>query len=102
MASGGRERCVRCTPVSRGCSCERRCETTYNSQEVDCRVQCPWLCSLCLRKGLETRMKARWFRTCGMLLACASLSVFAACGDDSDSDAGVVGGSGGGSGTSSG
>lgn len=46
-------------------------------------------------------MKARWFRTCGMLLACASLS-FAACGDDSDSDAGVPGGSGGAGGTTAG
>jgi hypothetical protein len=44
-------------------------------------------------------MKARWFRTCGMLMACASLSVFAACGDDSGSDAGL-GGAGGAGGTS--
>lgn len=36
-----------------------------------------------------------------MLLACASLSVFAACGDDSSSDAGV-GGSGGAGGTTAG
>lgn len=49
-------------------------------------------------------MKARWFRTCGMLLACASLSVYAACGDDSGTDAGTagIGGTGGASGASGG
>ena len=36
-------------------------------------------------------MKARWFRTCGVLLACATLSTLVACGDDSTTDAGVAG-----------
>jgi hypothetical protein len=35
-------------------------------------------------------MKARWFRTCGVLLACATLTLVA-CGDDSTTDAGVAG-----------
>ncbi len=35
-------------------------------------------------------MKARWFKTCGVLLACATLTLVA-CGDDEPSDAGVAG-----------
>src|SRR5262245_27559957 len=42
-------------------------------------------------------MKARWFRTCGVLFACATLTLVA-CGDDSTPDAGAAGTSAGGSG----
>jgi hypothetical protein len=47
-------------------------------------------------------MKSRWLKTCGVLLACATLSSFVACGDDDDGDAGVMAGTGGASGTGTG
>lgn len=86
------------------------CESASHSQEIGCRVQCPGLCSLCLRKGLETKMKARWFRTGGMLLACATLGMLGACGDDaappaaagSGGAAGIAGASGGTAGVTAG
>jgi hypothetical protein len=39
-------------------------------------------------------MKARWLNTFGVLLACATLSTFVACGDDDGGDGGVAGGGG--------
>jgi hypothetical protein len=46
-------------------------------------------------------MKARWFRTCGVLLACATMSIVA-CGDDDGDDAGTAGTGGGGAGMTAG
>jgi hypothetical protein len=105
------EVCERCTGVGLGCGlvggfdpqfwfavcsqfCSQLAAATHECLPIVNRsaaAYSAWACNLCLRKGLETRMKARWFRTCGMLLACASLSVFAACGDDSGTDAGTAG-----------